>query len=80
MRVVLAALRALKHGMTTFGADIATLVNSIFLTIVYLLGVGITAMVARLFRKRFLTLTPQGKTYWHTIDTQPDDDSYYKQF
>jgi hypothetical protein len=76
-------LSGLKQGMHRFGQDIATLINTILLAIVYLLAVGITSVIARLFRKRFLEtrLNAKAKTYWNTLNIKKrPTDEYYRQF
>jgi len=73
----------LKKGMKDFGSCISTLINSILLTAVYLIGVGLTATVAKLKRKHFLDmeLDKKSKTYWSELNLKkkPVDD-YYRQF
>ncbi len=39
-------------------------VNSILLTVVYFIGVGITALFAKLFGKSFLFLSGKKDSYW----------------
>ena len=43
-----------KIGMKNFGDNISIIINSVLLTIVYIIGVGITAFFARIKKKRFL--------------------------
>ena len=72
-----------REGFTFFGECITTLVNSILLAIVYLIGVGLTSLVSRLFRKSFidLGLKPKSESYW--IDASQKKralDDNYRQF
>lgn len=72
-----------KEGMLTFGSNISIIVNSILLLIVYLLGVGITSMVAKLFGKHFLEtrISKQQQTYWSDLSLKKKSiDEYYRQF
>jgi hypothetical protein len=69
-----------KSGMHLFGMDISTLVNSILLTIVYFIGIGITSMVALISKKKFLRTRPTGKTYWQDNETTKDPEALYRQF
>ena len=49
-------LNGLKEGNRMFGEDIASVINFILLTFVYLFGVGITSMIAKLSGKNFLEI------------------------
>lgn len=71
-----------KKGTTVFGEEIIRLVNSLLLTVVYLLGIGITSIVARLARKRFLDTTWKKKgSYWSDKDTTAKEvKKYERQF
>lgn len=46
--------KGFKKGMKDFGNNISLIINSILLTIVYLIGVGITSIIAKLSEKSFL--------------------------
>ena len=72
----------LKEGMQLFGQGIATLVNTLLLTFVYVIGVGITALIAKLFRKQFLQLKlTQQDSYWTPLDLKKKPkEEYYRQF
>ena len=74
-------LKGFFKGFKIFGRNIALIVNTILLTFVYLLGVGPTSIIARLFKKDFLDLKSSGKSYWKPIDNEKRDiDYYYRQF
>jgi hypothetical protein len=76
-------LRGIRKGMHRFGTDIAGLVNTILLTIVYFIGVGLTSIVAKLSGKRFLDtkLDRKSKTYWNNLNIKKRQaDDYYRQF
>lgn len=71
------------EGMHAFSINIATIVNTALLLIVYILGVGLTAVVSRLFGKRFLetSLDKNAKTYWQELDLKKEPvESYFRQF
>tara|TARA_Y100000310_G_scaffold39520_1_gene37076 strand:+ start:2644 stop:2883 length:240 start_codon:yes stop_codon:yes gene_type:complete len=74
--------RGIKKGNKYFGEVIATLINSILLTIVYILGIGITAIVAKISRKKFLDLNMNNKeTYWENLNLgKKPKQEYYRQF
>lgn len=68
--------------MHEFGEAIGTLINSILLLVVYLIGVGLTSIIARIVGKRFIdTNKRKGKTYWRdlNLDKRPIEE-YYRQF
>ncbi|MBR9706737.1 hypothetical protein GOV14_06900 [Candidatus Pacearchaeota archaeon] len=54
------------QGQKEFGKSITVLVNSIILTAVYIFGIGITCVFAKLFRKQLLELRLEKdkKSYW----------------
>ena len=45
-----------KEGMKEFGETISIVVNSILLSVVYILGVGITKIFSKIKNKEFLEL------------------------
>ena len=47
-------LKEFRKGMELFAKSIAVFVNSVLLSVVYFLGVGITTVLAKLFKKKFL--------------------------
>ena len=63
-------IKGLKKGQKEFGETIATVVNSILLSVVYLLGVGLTFIFSRLFDKHFLDskIDLNKKTYWSNLN------------
>lgn len=68
-----------KKGMATFGQTIAIIVNSILLLFVYLIGVGFTSVLSRIFGKKFLDLKLGKKTYWKKVKKEGAE-SHYRQF
>jgi len=73
-------LKGFKKGMEHFGQGITIIVNSILLLAVYLVGVGLTSLCAKIFRKQFLNtkLTKEG-TYWTNVEKK-EKETHYRQF
>jgi len=71
-----------KIGMKNFGDNISIIINSVLLTIVYIIGVGITAFFARIKKKRFLDTKISGKkSYWNDLNLSKKKlKEYYRQF
>ncbi len=71
------------RGQKRFGEDISVIVNSILLTLVYIIGVGLTSITAKLAKKNFLDLKidKEAKTYWSELNLGkgPIKD-YFRQF
>lgn len=82
-------MKELKHffngfrvGMKDFSHGIALIINSFLLAIVYFIGVGFTAIFAKLFRKHFLDMKLSKKeTYWSDLNLKKKSmEEYYRQF
>lgn len=76
-------LLSIKEGMLFFGEIINTLVNSILLSFVYLVGVGLTKIVSKIIKKDFLDtkIEKEKDTYWIDLNsTTKEINSYYRQF
>jgi len=76
-------LKGLKNGQKKFGESIATVVNSILLSFVYIIGVGVTSILAKILRKRFLELRldKSKESYWEELNLNKEKmESYYRQF
>lgn len=72
-----------KKGQKDFGDNLATLVNSILLSLVYIVGFGLTFIFAKLFKKNFLELNLErnGKSYWKDLNlSRKPLEEYYRQF
>lgn len=71
------------EGMKEFGLTINVLVTTILLLAVYIIGIGFTAIIAKIAGKHFLhgTSVKQQESYWSALDAgkRPPDD-YYRQF
>ncbi len=72
-----------KIGFKEFGENIFLVVNSILLSFVYFVGIGLTSLVAKLFWKKFLDTKPDKKlrTYWSNFNPEEKPvEEYYRQF
>ena len=72
-----------KEGQRAFTESITVIINSVLLAIVYIIGVGFTSIIAKLFRKKFLdtVISKEAKTYWSDIKiTKKSHADYYRQF
>lgn len=76
-------IEGFKEGQKEFGENIAIIVNSILLSIVYLLGFGLTSIFAKIFGKRFLELKQEEnrESYWDELNLGKRPlEEYYRQF
>ncbi len=75
--------RGLKTGQKNFGESIAILINTALLTLVYIIGVGLTSVFSKLLKKDFLELE-RSKTrdsYWTELNLKKEEmRTYYRQF
>jgi len=57
-------------GFKSFGLTISTIVNFVLLMIVYFIGVGLTSLLGKTFKKRFLYLKKEDrkKSYWIKVN------------
>jgi len=72
-----------KDGIKEFGHTINIIINTILLTFVYFIGVGITSIVATIFKKKFLDIEVSDniKSYWSDLNLKKESiERYYKQF
>jgi hypothetical protein len=72
-----------RKGMKDFGHSISIIVNSILLLIVYIIGVGVTSIFAKVLGKHFLEKKIQRKkeTYWSELNLKKKPiEEYYRQF
>jgi len=73
-------IKDFKKGMTEFSHNIIIIVNTILLLAVYLIGVGLTSLTAKLSKKHFLE-TKKEKTYWSNLNLKNKPiKEYYRQF
>lgn len=72
-----------KKGFMEFGHAISTIVNTVLLVFVYIIGVGPTSIVAKLAGKRFLEMKieKEKESYWSELNLKKKETKdYYKQF
>ena len=77
--------QGIKRGQKLFGEEIASIINFILLTLVYIIGIGLTSIFAKIFRKKFLNpeVNPEDQedTYWTDLNlTKKQKEEYYRQF
>ena len=81
MRKPLLFVHGFSKGVKDFSENITTFVNFFLLSFVYLFGVGITAIIAKLIKKDFLDKKLHSKSsYWYKMDINKKTDGYFKQF
>ena len=74
--------KGFRKGMVTFGHNIAGIINTLLLLLVYILAVIPTALIAKIAGKRFLDLKPtKEKSYWQDLNLKKKTmEAYYRQF
>ena len=74
-------LRGVRKVMRNFGYNIALIINTILLFFVYVVGVGFTSIIAKIFGKHFLETKLKKDSYWSDLNLKkrPIED-YYRQF
>lgn len=77
-----AFFKGFQNGLKEFGKKVSIIVNTALLLAVYILGVGIPALVARVKHKEFMheRLERKKSTYWEDISYSPKRGPYYKQY
>lgn len=70
-----------KEGFKSYGQFFATIVNSILLTLVYFIGVGLSSMMLKMMGKKHLKKNKRQDSYWEQYNlSKRDEDYYYRQF
>ena len=71
-----------RKGIKEFGHNFSIIVNVVLLSIVYVLGVGLTWILAKIFKKNFLeTKLSEKSTYWDDLNLKKKPkEEYYRQF
>jgi len=73
--------KAIYKGMKEFSQIITTIVNSILLSAVYILGIGLTSVVAKVMKKDFMNLKKKSDTYWTDLNLKKRPfEKYLRQF
>ena len=75
-------LTGFKKGIRSFGHNTALIINTLLLTLVYSLGVGITSIIAKIFGKHFLDMRlSKNPTYWSALNLgKKPIKEHYRQF
>jgi len=62
----------LKEGFVGFSGNISIIVNSILLGVVYIIGIGITSIIAKISGKHFLNIkfNSSAKSYWESTSAK----------
>ena len=70
-----------QKGIKSFSDNITSIINFLLLSIVYLIGVGLTSIVAKIFSKHFLDMKKKKDSYWHNLKLKNKPiEEYYRQF
>lgn len=72
-----------SEGMRLFGESISAIVNTLLLTLVYIVGIGLTSVVAKMFGKHFLdsSVDREARSYWRETDIGGESlEQQYRQF
>ena len=70
-----------KEGMHLFGQNIAIIVNTVLLFIAYIVGVGLTSIIAKISGKKFLEMIRGKESYWKPLNLKKKKmEEYYRQF
>lgn len=73
--------KGIRLGMDLFGVFITTLVNTLLLFLVYIIGVTMVALPAKIMKKKFLDTEKRDKSYWEELHlTKKSKEDYYRQF
>ena len=78
-------VKGFQDGIKEFGLNISTIVNTVLLAIVYIMGAGITSLVAKTIGKHFMDVnlrkSRKAKTYWKDLNLKKQPlEEYYRQF
>ena len=75
-------VKGFRKGFKDFAFKVTDVINFILLFFVYYLGVGLTSIIAKVFRKHFLDLNFKDKnSYWvRHKQTSKKIDEFYRQF
>jgi len=81
MRKLKQFFNGFQKGIKGFSDNIITIINFLLLSIVYLVGVGLTSISAKIFGKHFLDMKKKKDSYWHNLKLKNKDiEEYYKPF
>lgn len=73
--------KGFQKGIKGFSDNIITIINFLLLSIVYLVGVGLTSISAKIFGKHFLDIKKKRGLYWSDLNLKRKPiEKYYRQF
>ena len=73
MRKLKQFFKGFQKGIKKFSDNISTIINFLLLSIVYLIGVGLTSITAKIFGKHFLDTKKKKDSYWHNLKLKNKD-------
>ena len=76
-------IKGFKIGFNFFKENISIIINSILLSIIYIIGIGLSFLIAKILRKGFLDtkIDKNKNSYWLNLNLgKKKEDYYYKQF
>lgn len=76
-------LTGFQKGMEEFGNNLFLIVNTVLLSLVYLIGIGLTSLLAKMVGKHFLEkkMSKEKKSYWTELELKKKPiEEYYRQF
>jgi len=76
-------IEGFKEGQKDFGESIAIIINSVLLFLIYIIGVGLTSIAAKIFNVKFLDLEKNEhiESYWSELNlSEKPIQSYLRQF
>ncbi len=83
MNIIRDFLKGFKEGSKLFGDNVAVIINSFFLTIIYFIGIGLTSIFMKISGKNFLDIemSKEKKSYWEDLNLAKGEmEGYYRQF
>ncbi len=81
--MIMKFLNGFKKGTKRFGENINIIINTALLSFVYLVGIGLTNIAARIKKKHFLEtkIDPKKASYWSDLNMgKKQMKEYYRQF
>lgn len=74
--------KGLIEGFKDFNSIVIMTVNFVLLSIVYIIGIGLTSIFAKIMKKNFLDIKKTNKdSYWEDLNLKKESfEKYYRQF
>jgi hypothetical protein len=81
IKMLMTFFSGFKEGAQECGMNITIIINTVLLFIVYVFGVGITSIIAKISRKHFMDTKLDKKSYWTQFNLSKKPlKEYYRQF